>query len=100
MSKTTELLAHIPAVGEALRRNPERKIRLRVCRIGAECPSCGGAAWIQAKPKVVKGELKFRLPKKPRPECKGAMVPSDSSRKIHAYLKRVMPAWAADLVSF
>jgi hypothetical protein len=99
MEKTTQLLSQIPSVVRAIKAQPNRKVKLRVCRVGPTCPACGGAAWVQAKPKLVKGELKFRLPTKPRPECKPMRMASEGSKAVKTYLKRVMPAWAADLVS-
>ena len=101
MQKIVNLMTQIPAVLERRAAEPHREIRLRVCRVGDMCPSCGGAAWIQAEPYYnKKGELRFRLPRKPRTGCPPRRIPSEASQRVKAALVAAMPAWVKPLIKF
>ena len=65
------------------------RMRIRICHIGPECPSCDGAAWVEDC-----------LTKKPTPECVGKMVPSASARRFKKKVLRCLPAWMCPFVSF
>ncbi len=65
------------------------RMRIRICHIGPECPSCDGAAWIEDC-----------STKKPTPGCVGKMVPSPSARAYKARVLRCLPEWLKPFVSF
>ncbi len=66
-----------------------KKIRLRICRVGPECPACGGGAWIRSKKQ-----------NKPTQRCAPRRMVSDSARRFRAAVSCYLPASMLRFVSF
>ena len=65
-----------------------KRVRLRICRFGPECPSCGGAAWIRDC-----------STKKPTPACPPRAYFTESAQAFKAHLKRCVPNWMRGRIS-
>ena len=62
--------------------------RLRLCRVGASCPSCSGGLVVFKKSH-----------KKPTADCKGLRIPSEGAQILRKAMHRAFPEFV-DVIAF